>query len=311
VNGSAGIIRKAACAAFLLFAAVLLAVAPAEASLPKSAGAEQLGAALLADAAAPLERASLTSSRFDARFGLGEDLSVFDAPNAEATLGLCGLETRRCEITYALNNPVNFTDPTGLTTCRMVGMTIQCGDSAEVTAPDPAFQRFKLWTYESDSRSSSAGGSAGGWLKDSFTNNQLPGMYAARADKSCADEDYVPCALDLIGADLFPRNYVSVEGLLFAAAIMGGGPELGAGRTTYLYQKLSAEGAHLKFGITYNPAARYTAAQLAGGRLKLLAAGPRADMLGLERALHSTLPLGPEERQLFYRLIQRMKGLKP
>ncbi len=69
---------------------------------------------------------------------------------------------------------------------------------------------------------------------------------------------------------------------------------------TYLYQKLSAEGKHLKFGITKNPTTRYTQAQLAGGKLNLIAKGSKKDMLKLERELHETLPIGPEEGQLFY-----------
>ena len=80
---------------------------------------------------------------------------------------------------------------------------------------------------------------------------------------------------------------------------------------TYLYQKVSAEGEHLKFGITNNPATRYTPAELNGGALRLVASGPRAKMLALERELHSTLPIGPEERQVFYIRIQVEKGLAP
>jgi hypothetical protein len=34
-------------------------------------------------------------------------------------------------------------------------------------------------------------------------------------------------------------------------------------------------------------------------------------MLSLERQLHETLPIGPEERQLFYIQKQVQKGLKP
>lgn len=69
---------------------------------------------------------------------------------------------------------------------------------------------------------------------------------------------------------------------------------------TYLYQKVSAEGKHLKFGITNNPATRYTKKELAGGRLRIIAQGERSKMLHLERNLHETLPLGTEEGQLYY-----------
>ncbi len=92
-----------------------------------------------------------------------------------------------------------------------------------------------------------------------------------------------------------------------------GGPPTGGGRrggkTTYLYQKLSAAGEHLKFGITDNPATRYTTADLAGGKLKILAEGERSEMLRLERYLHENLPLGPEEGQRYY--IERQNGIGP
>ncbi len=118
MNSSAGRIRRAALAAFLLFAAVLLLVAPAEASVPRNAGIDQLDA----DALASLEQPPLASVvltepcgpvESSPRFGLGEDLSVFDTTNAPGSLGLCGLETRRCAITYARNNPLKYVDPDG------------------------------------------------------------------------------------------------------------------------------------------------------------------------------------------------------
>jgi hypothetical protein len=80
-------------------------------------------------------------------------------------------------------------------------------------------------------------------------------------------------------------------------------------KVTYLYQKLGAAGEHLKYGITRNLDTRYSAAELAGGRLKLLAKGAKDKMLALERSLHETLPIGPEERQGFYPKIQAAKGL--
>jgi RHS repeat-associated protein len=80
---------------------------------------------------------------------------------------------------------------------------------------------------------------------------------------------------------------------------------------TYLYQKVGAEGEHLKFGITKNPATRYTQEELGGGQLRILTEGPRKDMLQLERNLHETLPIGPEEAQKFYIQKQIEKGLKP
>jgi hypothetical protein len=56
---------------------------------------------------------------------------------------------------------------------------------------------------------------------------------------------------------------------------------------------------------------RYTSEELAGGRLKIIAQGARKEMLRLERNLHETLPIGPEEGQSFYIQKQIERGLKP
>jgi hypothetical protein len=82
-----------------------------------------------------------------------------------------------------------------------------------------------------------------------------------------------------------------------------------AGReTVYLYEKVGANGEHLKYGTTKNPLTRYTQTQLGGGRLKILASGEKSEMLSLERNLHETMPIGPEEGQSFYKDIQAQKG---
>jgi hypothetical protein len=44
--------------------------------------------------------------------------------------------------------------------------------------------------------------------------------------------------------------------------------------------------------------------------LKILAEGLRKEMLKMERALHSTLPIGSEEGQKAYIELQKAKGLK-
>jgi hypothetical protein len=67
----------------------------------------------------------------------------------------------------------------------------------------------------------------------------------------------------------------------------------------------------LKYGYTKNPETRYTQAEMNGGRLNILAYGPKEDMLELERNLHENLPIGPEEGQTFYIWIQVAKGLRP
>jgi RHS repeat-associated protein len=91
------------------------------------------------------------------------------------------------------------------------------------------------------------------------------------------------------------------------SGIKAGGPK----GSTYLYEKLGPNGEHLKYGITNNPTTRYSPGQLAGGRLKILAQGSRAEMLQLERSLHETMPIGPEEGQSFYIQKQVNNGLKP
>lgn len=63
-------------------------------------------------------------------------------------------------------------------------------------------------------------------------------------------------------------------------------------------------------GDCKNPLTRYTQAELGGGELRLLAGGTKQEMLTLERALHKTLPIGPEEAQAFYINIQKSLGLK-
>jgi curved DNA-binding protein CbpA len=77
-----------------------------------------------------------------------------------------------------------------------------------------------------------------------------------------------------------------------------------------LYQKTGPNGEHLKFGITKNPKTRYTTKELLGGKLKIIARGTRQEMLDLERSLHATLPVGPEERQSGYVNVQANKGYK-
>jgi RHS repeat-associated protein len=109
----------------------------------------------------------------------------------------------------------------------------------------------------------------------------------------------------VLGSGLLKMGVFGIA-MLKSAASMGEEDGL-----TYLYQKVSAEGAHLKFGITDNPATRYTKSELAGGRLRILAKGARREMLELERKLHSTLPLGKEEFQKGYIAIQKAMGLKP
>jgi RHS repeat-associated protein len=102
------------------------------------------------------------------------------------------------------------------------------------------------------------------------------------------------------------------EGAAASVGVMLGGVKgKGGADLTYLYQKVGPDGEHLKFGITRDPATRYPQQELGGGRLKILTSGPRQEMLRLERSLHETLPIGPEEGQKFYIQKQINRGYLP
>lgn len=98
----------------------------------------------------------------------------------------------------------------------------------------------------------------------------------------------------------------------------GGGGEPKGGRgfksakdVTYLYQKITPNNEHLKYGVAKNPLTRYTQEELGGGRLKILAKGERKDMLKLKRDLHETLPIRREGGQKFHIEKQINSGLLP
>jgi RHS repeat-associated protein len=91
----------------------------------------------------------------------------------------------------------------------------------------------------------------------------------------------------------------------------GDKPWMSLAGTTYLYEKVGPNDQHLKYGISDNPATRYTQKEMNGGRLKILAQGERGKMLELERSLHENMPIGPEEGQSGYIDIQVEKGYAP
>ena len=111
------------------------------------------------------------------------------------------------------------------------------------------------------------------------------------------------------GVNIQPRiNVVQGGNAPLNGNAVGGGAL--ANNNSVLYQKVGPNGEHLKFGITKNPGSRYTTNELNGGRLKIIAQGSRQEMLRLERDTHSTLPIGPEERQKGYINMQTTKGYK-
>ena len=63
-----------------------------------------------------------------------------------------------------------------------------------------------------------------------------------------------------------------------------------------LYARYDADGQLLKWGVSQQPDARYSDAELAGGFLREVADGTRREMLDFERALAETNP-GPLNRE--------------
>jgi hypothetical protein len=115
--------RRAALAAFLLFATALFVVGPAEASRTTDARSS-----LAAISATPLAPSSLEPSSPAApepvepidpvesspRFGFAEDLGLLDVEARSCGFELFGgVGTKRCVLTYARNNPLKYVDPDG------------------------------------------------------------------------------------------------------------------------------------------------------------------------------------------------------
>jgi len=223
---------------------------------------------------------------------------------------------------YVLNNPFKYNDPTGhwpewlynLVPQSFVQWTI--GGKAPTpppSAPDPAaglgamsMQRDEIGGYDTES-----------------TTKPLSRVLKAGAELN-------PLVAGVNGGHEMIKGEDSVfrgQQLDNGERMSGGGKAAGAGfwfskmfrfgkgardavkETTYLYQKVGANGEHLKYGITVNPATRYSAAQLNGGQLRIIAKGENSTMLSLERKLHETMPIGPEEGQLFYIQKQIDNGL--
>ncbi|MDL1951207.1 hypothetical protein FBQ97_15520 [Acidobacteria bacterium ACD] len=110
MNPTAARTRRAALAAFFLFAAALaLGATRAEASLPRSADAVSEASTPL-----PLELPKPAPPSFDPRLGFASSL-VLLAPEAEVPRFRLfeGAGERRCERTYARNNPLKYVDPDG------------------------------------------------------------------------------------------------------------------------------------------------------------------------------------------------------
>jgi RHS repeat-associated protein len=212
---------------------------------------------------------------------------------------------------YVHSNPYRYTDPSG--TCT--GSNIKNGDGTCRSSGG----------FTTDT----AGTAAGLQQANQSLENQVPVPASGPSQTQTTQApqglwDKLNSAFEQLASDLhlldgWPGNGgfwgqidamgpVPIGGI---AAEVGAAARGGIKGVTFLYQKVGAAGEHLKFGITNNPATRYTAEELAGGKLRILASGLREDMLALERKLHETLPIGPEERQAFYIKLQESLGLTP
>jgi len=110
--------RRAVPAAFLLFAAALLVVSPAEASRTTTDARSSLASSSSRELAS-LELPSLDAlepiESVDAslHFGFGEDLGLLDPEAGPGAFVLFAVEAAQCELTYARNNPLKYVDPDG------------------------------------------------------------------------------------------------------------------------------------------------------------------------------------------------------
>lgn len=97
--------RRAAHAAFLLFAAALFVVGPAEASRTTTNTRSSLAPS------SPLELVDSVES--SPRFGFGEDLGLLHPEAGPGSFVVFAAEAAQRELTYARNNPLKYVDPDG------------------------------------------------------------------------------------------------------------------------------------------------------------------------------------------------------
>ena len=219
---------------------------------------------------------------------------------------------------YTGNNPLLATDPLGLWTidngldwlagsmlhgpgANITSFIVGFGDAASFGASQLA---RNAWSPGSDCTVAKDGFYFAGQVTGTVASTVAYGGGAASAAGRVSSAGKLFDAGEAItGAE---------RGVAGTAKAAGRAAEAGEGGVgTFLYQKLGSEGEHLKYGITKNPATRYTAAEMNGGELNILASGAKTDMLALERSLHEWLPIGPEEGQSFYILKQIVNGLRP
>jgi hypothetical protein len=182
--------RRAAPAAFLLFAAVLFVVGPAEASRTKDGRSDLAPTSAEALLPPSLELASLELSMHGpvepSRFGFGEDLGLLDVEERPCGFELFGgVGTRRCALTYARNNPLKYVDPDGREEMEAVLMANQRMQLRE-TGGEAAVQRFDR------------------------TNAVMAGAFVATVAGGAAIAQWGPAAM-MLGRELFARFGDKVE----------------------------------------------------------------------------------------------------
>ncbi len=129
---------------------------------------------------------------------------------------------------YTRNNPLRFTDPTGRA-CRVNSNGGEYDDNsggqscAEVHEADKNIKPSAIVTADLPPAETENTSSAISLFVGAFTNNQLPGYYERRADYNRQQGNYLAYALDKIGANIFPRNYLGPEGILFVGSMFSGG----------------------------------------------------------------------------------------
>jgi RHS repeat-associated protein len=189
--------------------------------------------------------------------------------------------------TYVNNNPILGIDPTG--------MDDDCGPGCGL------MRRLSDW-FSSIQQWGSAGGSPKKLLGQTeatttYMNNEVDGDLATASGAAAPVADMVPgvtvvacldgedCGVGDWAGGIFsavPVEGIEAEGASLIAKGLHGNSALSS-RTAYLYRLTTRGGDLLKWGISYNPAKRYSFSAMLGKRMQVMTSGTRREMLDLER----------------------------